>query len=48
MFTVAESVETPEEAAYLRDIGVACQQGYLYGAPTVKPPWSREGMKRSA
>lgn len=48
MFTVAESVESPEEAACLRTLGVDCQQGYLYGAPTVKPPWSREAMARSA
>ena len=48
MFTVAESVETPEEAECLRALGVDCQQGYLYGAPTVKPPWSREAMARSA
>ena len=39
MFTVAEGVESPEEAACLQALGVDCQQGYLYGAPTVKPPW---------
>jgi EAL domain-containing protein (putative c-di-GMP-specific phosphodiesterase class I) len=39
MFTVAESVETPEEAECLRKLGVDCQQGYLYGHPTVKPKW---------
>ncbi|MBC7737091.1 MAG: EAL domain-containing protein [Candidatus Saccharibacteria bacterium] len=48
MFTVAESVETPEEAECLRVLGVDCQQGFLYGAPTVKPPWSGEAMARSA
>lgn len=47
MFTVAESVESPEEAECLRRLGVDCQQGYLYGAPTVKPPWSREAMARA-
>ncbi len=40
MFTVAEGVETPEEAECLRALGVDCQQGFLYGAPTVKPPWA--------
>ena len=48
MFTVAESVETAEEAECLRILGVDCQQGYLYGAPTVKPPWSHEAMARTA
>lgn len=48
MFTVAESVETAEEAACLRALGVDCQQGYLYGAPTVKPPWSRDAMAKTA
>ena len=40
MFTVAEGVETPEEAECLRAMGVDCQQGYLHGAPTVKPSWA--------
>ena len=39
MFTVAESVETREDAEYLISIGVDCLQGYLFGAPTVRPPW---------
>lgn len=37
MFTVAEAVETVEEAEFLRSIGVDCLQGYLFGAPTVRP-----------
>jgi EAL domain-containing protein (putative c-di-GMP-specific phosphodiesterase class I) len=37
MFAVAEAVETPEEAAFLRAIGIDCMQGYLFGAPTVQP-----------
>lgn len=41
MFTVAVGVETPEDAACLAALGVECQQGYLYGAPTVKPPWQQ-------
>ncbi|MGV8986201.1 MAG: EAL domain-containing protein [Cypionkella sp.] len=40
MFTVAESVETPEEAECLRQLGVDCMQGYLFGAPSVRPPWA--------
>jgi len=39
MFTVAEFVETREEAEFLAKIGVDCMQGYLFGAPTVRPKW---------
>ena len=46
MLIVAESVETQEEAEYLVSIGVDCLQGFLYGAPTVSPPWL-EDMKQS-
>ncbi|MDU8928748.1 EAL domain-containing protein [Alisedimentitalea sp. MJ-SS2] len=41
MFTVAEFVESAENAAYLTAIGVDCLQGYYYGAPTVHPIWER-------
>lgn len=37
MYVVAESVETEGEATWLRDAGVGCLQGYLFGAPTVTP-----------
>ena len=47
MFTVAEGVETPQEAECLRALGVDCQQGYLYGAPTVKPPWQQAERQRA-
>ena len=47
MFTVAEGVETPEEAECLRALGFDCQQGFLYGAPTVKPPWARAEVARA-
>jgi EAL domain-containing protein (putative c-di-GMP-specific phosphodiesterase class I) len=46
MFIVADGVERPEEAAYLTAIGVDCQQGYLYAAPSIRPPWA--GGARSA
>lgn len=39
MFTVAESVESEQDAAYLIEHGVDCLQGYYYGAPSVSPPW---------
>jgi EAL domain-containing protein (putative c-di-GMP-specific phosphodiesterase class I) len=41
MFTVAESVETVEDARKLVELGVDCLQGYLFGAPDTKAPWSR-------
>ena len=37
MFVVAEAVETEGEAKWLRDAGVGCLQGYLFGPPTVTP-----------
>lgn len=39
MITVAEFVERPEDAECLARIGIDCLQGFLYGAPTVKPSW---------
>jgi EAL domain-containing protein (putative c-di-GMP-specific phosphodiesterase class I) len=39
MFTVADSVETAEDAAWLTRAGVDCMQGYYFGAPTIVPPW---------
>ena len=41
MFTVAEQVETAEDASFLIDIGVDCMQGYYFGAPTIAPPWKK-------
>lgn len=37
MVTVAECVETAEDARVLTEIGVDCLQGYLFGAPAIKP-----------
>lgn len=39
MLTVAEAVETSQDAAFLTQAGVECMQGYYFGAPTVRPPW---------
>jgi EAL domain-containing protein (putative c-di-GMP-specific phosphodiesterase class I) len=47
MLTVAEAVETREEAEFLVSIGVDCLQGYLFGAPTVRAPWVEEMKHRS-
>jgi EAL domain-containing protein (putative c-di-GMP-specific phosphodiesterase class I) len=37
MYVVAEAVETEGEANWLREAGVGCMQGYLFGPPTVTP-----------
>lgn len=39
MFTIAESVETAAEAAFLQEAGIDCLQGFFCGAPTITPPW---------
>lgn len=48
MFTVAEAVETMAEAECLRALGVDCQQGYLFGAPRMKPDWAEAALRKSA
>lgn len=48
MFSVAESVETAEEAEWLRRAGVDCLQGYLFGAPRTQPAWEPAGQRMSA
>jgi len=40
MLTIAESVETRDEADTLVKLGIDCMQGYLFGAPTVHPDWA--------
>lgn len=47
MYAVAEAVETEPEAAVLRALGVECLQGYLYGAPTVRPIWQRDAARQA-
>lgn len=39
MFTVAEQVETADDASFLIEHGIDCMQGYYFGAPTIAPPW---------
>lgn len=39
LHTVAEMVETAEEAAILKREGVAFLQGYHFGKPTLEKPW---------
>jgi EAL domain-containing protein (putative c-di-GMP-specific phosphodiesterase class I) len=40
MLTVAESVETAADAAWLADAGVDCLQGYHFAAPSLRPAWT--------
>lgn len=47
MFTVAEGVERPEEAAFLSKVGVDCLQGYLFGAPNLRLPGQQVQRVRS-
>jgi len=47
MLVVAESVESREDAEFLVSIGVDCLQGYLFGAPSVSPPWIEEMKERT-
>ncbi|AHM03863.1 Putative cyclic di-GMP phosphodiesterase, EAL domain protein [Roseibacterium elongatum DSM 19469] len=41
MLVVAEAVETQAEAQWLTQAGVDCMQGYLFGAPSLRPPWAQ-------
>lgn len=50
MLTVAESVETAEDAAFLQGEGIGAMQGFLFGAATVNPPWAQaqaQGRRRA-
>src|SRR5579862_824418 len=44
--TVAECVETAEEAAILRREGVGFLQGYYFGAPALEKPWAEKAPAR--
>lgn len=48
MVTVAESVETAEDARYLERIGIDCMQGYYFGAPTIRPRFGAASEGRAA
>ncbi len=48
MFTVAESVESADDVAFLAETGIDCMQGYYFGAPTTTPPWQLPRSKRTA
>ncbi len=40
MFTVAEYVETAQDAEFLAEIGIDCMQGYYFGHPSTRPIWT--------
>ncbi len=48
MITVAESVESAADAAWLAENGVDCLQGYYFGAPAVVAPWESEAPRKRA
>ena len=48
MFTVAEGVESGQDAAFLTELGVDCLQGYYFGAPSIMPPWKVEAEQKRA
>lgn len=48
MVSVAENVETHEDAVFLQQMGMDCLQGYYYGAPTVRPIWEDEGAEQQS
>ncbi|WP_170573818.1 EAL domain-containing protein [Ruegeria atlantica] len=47
ILVTAESVETREDAEFLVANGVDCLQGFLFGAPTVSAPWTRENNNKT-
>ena len=48
MLTVAEFVETPQEAQTLISLGVDCLQGFYFSAPSTRPQWITPAPRRSA
>ena len=48
IYTVAGRVETPKDAEVLRDLGFDCLQGFLFGSPSVTPPWKEKKKNKSA
>lgn len=46
MVTVAGRVEHPEAARMLASLGIDCFQGFLFGAPTISPPWEETSKSK--
>ncbi|MEM9967430.1 MAG: EAL domain-containing protein [Pseudomonadota bacterium] len=47
MLTVAEAVETAQDAALLTSMGLDCLQGHYFATPTTQPPWARKRRARA-
>jgi EAL domain-containing protein (putative c-di-GMP-specific phosphodiesterase class I) len=47
MVTVAGRVQHPDEASTLASLGIDCFQGFLFGPPTISPPWATESKKNN-
>ncbi len=47
MLTVAEAVETYEDATLAMQIGIDCLQGYYFAAPTTQPEWLASSDERN-
>ncbi|MEC7764661.1 MAG: EAL domain-containing protein [Pseudomonadota bacterium] len=47
MMTVAESVESLEDAQFMADNGCDFLQGYFFGAPTVRPWWKQDDLRQN-
>ncbi len=48
ILVTAESVESKADAEFLVANGVDCLQGFLFGAPSVTPPWAPENTVKTA
>ncbi len=46
MVTVAENIETLEDAQFLTSAGFDCLQGHLFGAPKTVPDWRESATKQ--
>ena len=47
ILVTAESVESQQDAAFLVANGVECMQGFLFGAPSVVPPWKTGNVPKT-
>lgn len=47
MLTVAENVETAQDARLLIEMGIDCLQGHYFGAPTLRPSWMEQAQERT-
>ena len=48
IFTIAEAVECERDSQWLSEMLADCQQGYFWGAPTVKPNWHQGYSEQEA